>query len=68
MSMRRHTVASGLSASDHYLLNNLKSRLPGNRFPGDEEPRAATGAWVKDQTEVFSIIDVDNVKEILGVE
>ena len=52
-----------LAPSDYYLFQNLKSHLCETRFRDDDELKAATEAWSKDQIDDFYFKGIDCLKE-----
>ena len=52
-----------LAPSSYYLFQNLKSHLRGVRFRDDDELKAATEAWIGDQTDNFNLKGIDCLKE-----
>ena len=52
-----------LAPSDNYLFRNLKSHLREMRFRDDDELKAATETWFKDQIDDFYFKGIDCLKE-----
>lgn len=52
-----------LAPSDYYLFRNLKSHLRGTRFANDDDLKATTEAWLRDQSEDFYFKGIDSLKD-----
>ena len=52
-----------LAPSDYHLFLNLKSHMRGTRFRDDDDLKAATEAWLGDQTDNFYFQGIDCLKD-----